>query len=1712
VSWTYTVSVTGADDAATLGAVTPGTIAEVDQSAATTDAGLGGTLVGADVDGETLTYGIVGGTAGTGAAAGTVSKVGTYSTVTVNTATGAYSLTKNPVTIEALAAGAVVTETFTLTVNDGDGPSTTRDFVVQITGADDASTLGVVPGGSIVEIDQQASTIDTGLSGTLSGIDPEGDVLTYGIAGGLVAGDQVTKAGVYGQLRVHRVTGAYEYVKNSAAVEALDANESASETFVVTVNDGGGDPVSQTYTVTVTGADDPPSLVAVSSGSISEQDLSSAVTEAGLAGSLSASDVDGEPLTFGIQGGQQDGDTVRKTGAFGTLTVHRTTGAFGFVRDIAAVEAGSLSESVTDEFVVTVSDGDGVLVTQTYSVTRTGANDAPILETPAQITLRDTAAPDTFEPVSGLLIGRDVDAGAVLRYSIAGVVPALGVSTLVGAHGTLVVTNANGGWRFTPNAPAINALQANVTNTVQLTVDDGSATHQSPFVVRIEAVNDRPIAVAQVWTLDEDSTLAITLSATDAESPALTYTILTSPGRGALSGNAPALVYIPLANANGSDRFTFKVSDGFLESTETEVTLQIRPVNDAPTLGDVTVPGVEDTVVTLSAAVFGERYSDVDATALQSIRILSLPNAGVLRLAGQPVVVGQDIGAADLAFFVYQPAPNDETWRSFRVSASDGQISSAPATVVITLAAVNDIPTLVAVSPTSSSRPSLGGTAIPSTRIDVYADGKLIGSAQTSADGIWSMVPAAPLPDGTYSLTATSTESSNETSPPCAPVLLVVDTRAPQVPTIGVASPTLDQFPLISGTAEPGSRVQVAIDGSFLGITPVDAAGRWTLRPSSAISGGSYTLVATSQDAAGNRSGPSSPARLVIDLNAPAAPVIQSPVATATPRPEILGVAEPGATVEVVVGGILVGTAVADTSGTWRLRPDGRLPVGPQLLTARARDAVGNLGPASEPWSLTIIDPLSETPVIEGPRVTNDGTPDIFGTSAPDAQVVVWDGTVSLGTTVSDAQGRWVLAPQTPMQDGGHLLEAEVVDGFGGKSPRSDAWQLVIRRIGMPVPTVNFLSAPTGTPVIRGHFDARETVLLTVGVAGRVYRSSDGSVLLNLAEGRWSLQIPAEHRLVQGSYSVEATATDVSGNSVIDLTSGELQVGVPGNGSQSLSPVPVSPEALTFFVSDRNPLIIDLNTLFLDPQNRPLSYVLAGVDNVHAGLSNSVLRLDFDRAFNSQATIRIQVVADPLDPGAHPVYAITVIYDADKDAVPDEVEQVIGDLNRDGIDDAYENAVATFPLRSFGLGALAPTNDFVALMVGDYQPNDLGVDALGVKIDLSARINELTVRQASGLGEVPAELVDISPLIQFKVYSSTPQSNGAVVLILVLYQPNTSDVVYKFGRRSPTDAEPSFYEFNWDGRTGGQFIDTDGDGRPNLLRLVYRDGERGDDDWTANGVLVDPVFIATRDVMPPNAPLWTTKSGGVSNPRPPLAGTAEPLSMVHVYSGTEKIGVVRADESGQWALRPSRDLPDGRYLLESSAIDSASNVSPRSRTLEVWVQTQVIAVDDTMPRVPGKPMKIPVALLLTNDVTRIGPLSVKQVDSRSSRGGNLILERGWIIYTPPPGLADDVIDSFTYIAHNGSVSASAQVHMIGETWRIGPANSLIRVIPLSVGVELRFSVIPGLRYVISASNRIGSGEDWKPIGTAWSDDQGRLEVRDLDALGTTRFYRVEELP
>jgi VCBS repeat-containing protein len=91
------------------------------------------------VDVETLTYGISGGTvSGDGL---TVSKVGTYGTLTVTIATGDYVYTPNSPAIEALNAGQNPSDVFTFTVSDGDVPIGTTSYTVNITGAND----GVAP-------------------------------------------------------------------------------------------------------------------------------------------------------------------------------------------------------------------------------------------------------------------------------------------------------------------------------------------------------------------------------------------------------------------------------------------------------------------------------------------------------------------------------------------------------------------------------------------------------------------------------------------------------------------------------------------------------------------------------------------------------------------------------------------------------------------------------------------------------------------------------------------------------------------------------------------------------------------------------------------------------------------------------------------------------------------------------------------------------------------------------------------------------------------------------------------------------------------------------------------------------------------------------------------------------------------------------------------------------------------------------------------------------------------------------------------------------------------------------------------------------------------------------------------------------------------------------------------------------------------------------
>lgn len=185
-------------------------------------------------------------------------------------------------------------------------------------------------------------------------------------------------------------------------------------------------------------------------------------------------------------------------------------------------------------------------------------------------------------------------------------------------------------------------------------------------------VNQAPIALDQTINTAEDSGVAITLSAADADGDQLAYSMVTSPAMGSLSGTAPNLIYTPAANANGTDSFTFRVNDGKADSNVAKVSIVVVAVNDVPAAASQTASTSEDKALGILLSA-----SDMDGDAL-SYRIVGGPTKGTLT------------GTAPS--LTYTPSPNANGADSFSFVANDGKADSQAAAVSIIINSVNDAP------------------------------------------------------------------------------------------------------------------------------------------------------------------------------------------------------------------------------------------------------------------------------------------------------------------------------------------------------------------------------------------------------------------------------------------------------------------------------------------------------------------------------------------------------------------------------------------------------------------------------------------------------------------------------------------------------------------------------------------------------------------------------------------------------------------------------------------------------------------------------------------------------------------------------------------------------------------------------------------------------------------------------------------------------------
>ena len=132
--------------------------------------------------------------------------------------------------------------------------------------------------------------------------------------------------------------------------------------------------------------------------------------------------------------------------------------------------------------------------------------------------------------------------------------------------------------------PWITSGTLSLAQQTPVTVTNGSFNYTVPALSVITFVgaglpaNAAPAANAQSVTASENYAQAVTLTGSDTDDDALTYTIVTGPGHGTLSGTAPNLTYTPATSYSGSDSFTFKVNDGTVDSPVATVSITVTGI------------------------------------------------------------------------------------------------------------------------------------------------------------------------------------------------------------------------------------------------------------------------------------------------------------------------------------------------------------------------------------------------------------------------------------------------------------------------------------------------------------------------------------------------------------------------------------------------------------------------------------------------------------------------------------------------------------------------------------------------------------------------------------------------------------------------------------------------------------------------------------------------------------------------------------------------------------------------------------------------------------------------------------------------------------------------------------------------------------------------------------------------------------------------------
>ena len=480
-----------------------------------------------------------------------------------------YSVANN--LAQALTAGEVHIDTFTVTLGNASSASI-KTLSFSVAGKDDAAVIGLP---TVSGVTDNAGVSSLTATGTLSIVDPDHNQAAF----------QTTVKAAAGNLGALQLAadGSYIFSVDESKVQAMIDGDVLVDTFTVKSLDG----TSQTFSFTIYGKNSAPFVTAGKLNVTEDRDV---VSFDALQG---ASDVD-------------RGAVIQAVVDVASLPagVSYNTGTHTFSFDPSHAAYQSLGAGQTQNVVVNYRISDGTLSTATtLTIQVTGTNDVATVSS-ATIALSEGDSVSALS-TAGTLTITDPDAGQAQVKA----------QQVVGTYGTFQVS-ADGKWTYTANS-AHDELTAGQKVSDSMTVSSFDGTASGKVTVNITGTNDAPRVVAGAATAVEDGALVTfnaLSAATDPEGASLRVVNLPTSYPDGVSYNAVTQTF-SLDPSHASYQslglgetttltISYGVSDGTV-TTPTTLTFTVQGANDLATISDPVATDVTDTATATTLTASG---------------------------------------------------------------------------------------------------------------------------------------------------------------------------------------------------------------------------------------------------------------------------------------------------------------------------------------------------------------------------------------------------------------------------------------------------------------------------------------------------------------------------------------------------------------------------------------------------------------------------------------------------------------------------------------------------------------------------------------------------------------------------------------------------------------------------------------------------------------------------------------------------------------------------------------------------------------------------------------------------------------------------------------------------------------------------------------------------------------------------------------------------